>query len=82
MFYLGKLDTVAELNSLDILATLYASVIHDFKHPGFNNGFMINTKSELAYMYNGKYIYILILKLSLQTNQFLRTIMLLKLSSF
>jgi hypothetical protein len=54
MFVLGKLDKVAELNNLDVLATLYASVIHDFKHPGYNNGFMINSKSELAYMYNGK----------------------------
>jgi hypothetical protein len=54
MFVLGKLDTVAELNNLDILATLYASIIHDYKHPGFNNGFLINSKSDIAYLYNGK----------------------------
>ena len=54
MFYRGKLDEVAELSSLQILATLYAALIHDFKHPGFNNAYLINTKSVIAYTYNGK----------------------------
>lgn len=50
----GKLDSVIELTNLDVLSTFFASVIHDFKHPGYNNGFMINTKSEIAVTYNGK----------------------------
>lgn len=52
----GELDRIAELSELDILASLYASLIHDFKHPGYNNGFLINSKSELAFQYNGKLI--------------------------
>ena len=51
----GKLDEVAELSNLDVLATFFASVIHDFKHPGFNNGFLINTRSDIAFQYNGKF---------------------------
>jgi hypothetical protein len=50
----GKLDSVIELTNLDVLSTFFASVIHDFKHPGYNNGFMINTKSEVALTYNGR----------------------------
>ncbi len=50
----GNFDQIAELNDLDIMSALYAAVIHDFKHPGFNNGFLINSKSELAFQFNGK----------------------------
>lgn len=42
------------MSDLDILSTFYAAVIHDYKHPGYNNGFLINTKSDIAFMYNGK----------------------------
>ncbi len=49
----GKLDKIAELTDLDILGALYSAVIHDFKHPGYNNGFLINSKSELAFQFNG-----------------------------
>lgn len=51
-----ELDVICDLNEIDILGSLYAAVIHDFKHPGFNNGFMINSKSQLSYQYNGKFI--------------------------
>lgn len=53
MMTTGKLDKVAELSQLDIMSVLYAAVIHDFKHPGFNNGFLINSKSEIAIQFNG-----------------------------
>lgn len=57
----GNFDKIAELSDLDIMGALYAAVIHDFKHPGFNNGFLINSKSDLAFQFNGKnskYLYI------------------------
>ena len=54
MMTTGKLDKVAELSQLDILSILYAAIIHDFKHPGMNNGFLINSKSEIAIQFNGK----------------------------
>ena len=50
----GKIAEVAKLTNLDITALLISAIIHDFKHPGFTNNFMINTKSELSILYNGK----------------------------
>lgn len=57
MFVRGCLHQIAELGNLDILSVIYASVIHDFKHPGYNNGFMVNSRSDIAFQYNGKYKY-------------------------
>ncbi|XP_071852211.1 3',5'-cyclic-AMP phosphodiesterase 4C-like isoform X5 [Apostichopus japonicus] len=37
---------------LEILAALFAACIHDVRHPGLNNQFLVNTNSELAIMYN------------------------------
>ena len=31
---------------------LLAGVVHDIDHPGFNNIYMVNTKSPLAVRYN------------------------------
>lgn len=50
----GELDKIAELSNLDLLATFFSALIHDYKHPGFNNGFQINSKSEIAFQFNGK----------------------------
>ena len=49
-----NLDTILDLSIIDIISTMFSAVIHDFKHPGFNNGFMINSKNKLAIQYNGK----------------------------
>ncbi len=59
MLLMGKLDKVAELSQLDILSLLFSAIIHDFKHPGFNNGFLINSKSEMAIQFNGKLVNII-----------------------
>lgn len=32
---------------------MIASIIHDFKHPGYNNMYLINTKHSIATRYNG-----------------------------
>lgn len=37
---------------LEVLATIFASTIHDVDHPGVTNQYLINTGSELALMYN------------------------------
>ncbi|KAL7539749.1 hypothetical protein ACHAXR_009571 [Thalassiosira sp. AJA248-18] len=37
---------------LDIFSILVAAVIHDVKHPGLNNNFQVNSRSELAVQYN------------------------------
>ena len=41
------------LQRIDILSLLITTIIHDYKHPGFNNVYHINTKSKLAIRYNG-----------------------------
>lgn len=37
---------------LDLTSFLISAIIHDYKHPGFTNGFLISTKSRLAIEYN------------------------------
>jgi hypothetical protein len=44
-----------KLLNLDISAFLISAIIHDYKHPGVTNGFLINSKSEIAIRYNGKH---------------------------
>lgn len=47
------LDRVAAaLVPLDMLAMLLASVCHDIDHPGLNNNYQVNARTDLALMYN------------------------------
>jgi hypothetical protein len=50
MLQLGGKDYAS--SPLDIFSILVASAIHDVKHPGLNNNFQINSRSELAIQYN------------------------------
>lgn len=36
----------------ELFGVVLAAVIHDFDHPGVNNAFMINSKSDIAIRYN------------------------------
>eukprot|EP00949_MAST-11_sp_MAST-11-sp1_P000974 g974.t1 len=40
------------LRSTELLAMLVASLVHDAEHPGSNNAWEINTRSDLAILYN------------------------------
>ena len=42
------------LTDLDILACLYAAIIHDLAHPGVNNALMISTSTMQACLYHDK----------------------------
>jgi len=53
---LNGLQETAHLDSLDVNAFLVSAVIHDFMHPGVNNGFLQNSKGELALLYNDQSI--------------------------
>jgi hypothetical protein len=48
------------LNELDYTSFLIAAIIHDYKHPGLTNGFLMNSRNEVAVKYNGKIFYIIL----------------------
>lgn len=49
-----KVREVAKLTDLDIAALFLAAMVHDYKHPGVTNGFLINSSNDLAIAYNDK----------------------------
>jgi len=49
----GNLREKLALQDIDIFAVLLAAICHDFKHPGVNNIYLVNTKAKLAIRYNG-----------------------------
>jgi hypothetical protein len=52
-FKYGGLKEALNLTDLDCASFLIAAIIHDFKHPGLTNNFLINSKNEIATRYNG-----------------------------
>ena len=42
----------AAMSQLEKMALLFAAIAHDYKHPGVNNQFLVNTDSDLALIYN------------------------------
>lgn len=42
------------LNDLEIFAVFFAAIIHDFEHTGTTNNFHIQSRSDLAYVYNDR----------------------------
>eukprot|EP00742_Colponemidia_sp_Colp-10_P005836 GILJ01006243.1.p1 GENE.GILJ01006243.1~~GILJ01006243.1.p1 ORF type:complete len:834 (-),score=112.41 GILJ01006243.1:226-2727(-) len=46
----GKM--VSYLPSIEVMATIVSSLIHDVGHPGVNNNFLAATKSDKAILYN------------------------------
>ena len=51
-YMLGSKALLDVFSSLEILAALFAALIHDVGHPGRTNQFLINTRHELALLYN------------------------------
>lgn len=45
---------IAAVEPIHHFSALFAAVIHDYKHPGFNNGYLVNTKDPIAIRYNDK----------------------------
>lgn len=46
-----------QLDALDIFSLYFSALIHDYKHPGVTNGYLIQTASEVAVLYNGVYYF-------------------------
>jgi hypothetical protein len=52
-YYLNSnLEEITLINNNDILAIITAALGHDIGHPGTNNGFQMNTYSDIAITYN------------------------------
>ncbi|ORX71677.1 HD-domain/PDEase-like protein, partial [Anaeromyces robustus] len=51
-YFIVKSGIIKQLTSEEIFSILVAAFIHDFKHPGVNNHFLIETSDDLALLYN------------------------------
>ena len=56
IFKNSPIITWAKLNSIDVVSCLIAALVHDIGHPGFNNNFMINSKTDMAMLYNDRHV--------------------------
>ena len=48
----GAINEQIGLNTKSICALFLSGICHDYKHPGFNNNYLIETKHPLAFKYN------------------------------
>ncbi|KAI8796125.1 high affinity cGMP-specific 3,5-cyclic phosphodiesterase 9A, partial [Biomphalaria glabrata] len=46
------IDLPSKLDTLEIFTLLTSAICHDLDHPGYNNAYQINAKTELALRYN------------------------------
>jgi hypothetical protein len=51
-YLLSKCRLIEFVGAKGVFAGLVAAIIHDFRHPGYTNQFMINSDHELALTYN------------------------------
>lgn len=54
MIYLqnGNMKEYLKLDDFDQCSLFISCMVHDYKHPGINNGFLINTSDPIAIKYN------------------------------
>eukprot|EP00742_Colponemidia_sp_Colp-10_P008293 GILJ01008968.1.p1 GENE.GILJ01008968.1~~GILJ01008968.1.p1 ORF type:complete len:844 (+),score=127.17 GILJ01008968.1:68-2533(+) len=50
----GGMMDAANVNKLEFLACIFAAMIHDFEHPGYNNVFQVRARQPLALKYNDR----------------------------
>ncbi|GMH96937.1 hypothetical protein TrVE_jg13428 [Triparma verrucosa] len=53
-YFLQVTGLEAKLEPIEVFALIFSSIIHDFRHPGYNNAFLIKTVNELALTYNDR----------------------------
>lgn len=46
------IDLPKKMEDLDVLTLLVSAICHDLDHPGYNNAYQINARTELALRYN------------------------------
>ena len=50
----GKINDYIKLDLYSLCALILSCIIHDFKHPGLTNNFLVNTQNKIAIRYNDK----------------------------
>ena len=50
----GKVNDLINLDIYNLCALFISCMVHDYKHPGLTNAFLINTNDEIAIRYNDK----------------------------
>lgn len=45
-------DLINKLNPIDKLILIVSCIGHDLNHPGFNNAYQVNAKTDLAILYS------------------------------
>lgn len=55
-YFLGTcgVDAYLDLSPLELAGSYIAAAIHDYDHPGVNNGYLVSTRAELALRYNDR----------------------------
>ncbi|GMH53398.1 hypothetical protein TrRE_jg9932, partial [Triparma retinervis] len=51
-YFLMVTDLQSKLNSMEVFSLMFSAIIHDFRHPGFNNAFLCKIHDPLAVTYN------------------------------
>lgn len=51
-FFLAQPKIKEHITPLDVYALILAAAMHDHNHPGVNNAFLVNTRDDLAVLYN------------------------------
>ena len=51
-FKVGLINEIIKLDKLSICALFLSCICHDYKHPGLNNNFLIETNNSIAINYN------------------------------
>ena len=50
----GKINDYIKLDLYSLCALILSCIIHDFKHPGLTNNFLVNTQHKIAIKYNDR----------------------------
>ncbi|QDZ19910.1 3',5'-cyclic-nucleotide phosphodiesterase [Chloropicon primus] len=50
----GELTERMRLSKIEVFASLFACMIHDFDHPGVSNDFLVRTSNKRAILYNNQ----------------------------
>jgi len=54
MYFYTNSEIISFLNPLELLSSIIAGLAHDVAHPGLNNKFIVNSRDDIAIVYNDR----------------------------